>query len=72
VQSPWDRQTATMLTAWVHGGPDFFYGEPRLYRGDLIRCQNDHDNYVCSREGVAMSGGDETCFSTQVSIVRCA
>jgi hypothetical protein len=25
-----------------------------LYRGELIRCQNDHDDYAYSRGGVVM------------------
>jgi hypothetical protein len=47
-----------------------FYGEPCLYWGELIRCQSDHDDYACHRGGVAMSGGDGTCSSTQVPICQ--
>jgi hypothetical protein len=35
-------------------------GGPRLYWGELIRCQSDHDDYMCSHGEVAMSGSDGT------------
>jgi hypothetical protein len=38
------------------------YGEARLYQGELIRCQSDHDDYACSRGGVVMLGGDGDGF----------
>jgi hypothetical protein len=47
-----------------------FYGELRLYQGELIRCQSDHGDYACSCGGVAMSDSDGTNFSTRVSVVR--
>jgi hypothetical protein len=40
------------------------YREARFYHGELIRCQIDHDNYVTSHRGVAMSSGDEMDSST--------
>jgi hypothetical protein len=47
-----------------------FYIEPRLYQGELIRCQSVHGDYTCSCGGVAISSGDGTDSSTQVPIVR--
>jgi hypothetical protein len=47
-----------------------FYGELRLYRGKLIRCQSDHGDYAYSRGRVAISGGDVMYSSTRVPIVR--
>jgi hypothetical protein len=41
-----------------------FDGEPHLYRGELIRCQSDHGDYVCPYNGVAMSDGDGTVSCT--------
>jgi hypothetical protein len=41
-----------------------------LYRGKLIRCQNDHDDYACLRGEVAMLDVDGTNSSTQVSVAR--
>jgi hypothetical protein len=46
------------------------FGADRIYRGELIRCQSDHDEYVCSRGGVAMSGSDGTDTSTQVTVCQ--
>jgi hypothetical protein len=44
------------------------YAEARFYHGKLIQRQSHHGgSYV----GVAMSGGNETDFSTQVPTVRC-
>jgi hypothetical protein len=37
--------------------------------GELIPCQSDHDDYVYSHGGVAMSGSDGTDCSTRVSVV---
>jgi hypothetical protein len=45
-------------------------GEPRFYQGMIVRCQSYHDDYMCSFGGVAMSSGDETDSSTQVSAAR--
>jgi hypothetical protein len=45
-----------------------FYGEPRLYWGELIRCQSEHGNYVCSHGGVAVLGSDGTDSITQVPV----
>jgi hypothetical protein len=42
-----------------------------LYRGELIRCQSDYDNYACSHAKVAMSSGDGMGPSTQVLVARC-
>jgi hypothetical protein len=42
------------------------YGEACLYQGGLNRYQSDHDDYACSRGGVAMSVDDETDSSTRV------
>jgi hypothetical protein len=39
------------------------YGESHLYRGELIRCQSDHNDYACSHGVVAMSGGDRSAYS---------
>jgi hypothetical protein len=47
-----------------------FHGGPHPYRGELIRCQSDHGNYVCPYGGVAMSGGDEMDSSTRVPVSR--
>jgi hypothetical protein len=48
----------------------FSYREARLYQGELIRCQRDHDDYACSYGGVAVSDGDGMGSSTQVPVVR--
>jgi hypothetical protein len=37
---------------------------------ELIRCQSDHDDYVCSHGGVAMSAGDGMNSNTQVPIAK--
>jgi hypothetical protein len=47
-----------------------FYGEPRLYQGDLIRCQCDHGDYACSHSGVVVPGGDGTYSTTQVPVCQ--
>jgi hypothetical protein len=47
-----------------------FHGEPRLYWGELIRCQSGHGNYVCSLGRVVISDGDRMSFSTRVSVAR--
>jgi hypothetical protein len=49
-----------------------FHEELCPYRGYLIRCQNDHGDYTCSRGGVVMSDDDGTDLSTQVPIARYA
>jgi hypothetical protein len=69
VQSPWDEPSDVVLTArsLMDRIP---YGEAHFYQGELIRCQSYHGNYACSCSEVAMSGGDETDSSTQVSVVR--
>jgi hypothetical protein len=43
-------------------------GEPRLYRGKLIRCQSDHDDYAYSRGEVVMSSGDGMGSTTPVPV----
>jgi hypothetical protein len=45
-----------------------FHGEPRLYQSELIQCQRDHDDIVCSCGGVDMPGGDKIDSSTQVTV----
>jgi hypothetical protein len=47
-----------------------FHGETHPYRGEIIRCQSDHDDYACSRGEVAMSGGDEMGPCTRVPIAK--
>jgi hypothetical protein len=38
--------------------------------GKLIQCWSDHDDYVCSHDGVVVSGGDGMDFGTRVPIAR--
>jgi hypothetical protein len=45
-----------------------FCGESHPCQRDLIWCQGNHDDYVCSRGRAAMSGGDGMDFSTRVPI----
>jgi hypothetical protein len=47
------------------------YGEPCPYWVELIQCHSDHGEYECSHGGVAISGGDGTCSSTQVPVAKC-
>jgi hypothetical protein len=47
-----------------------FHGEPRPYRGELIRCKSEHDDYVCPCGGIAMSSGDRMNSSTLVTVAR--
>jgi hypothetical protein len=37
---------------------------------ELIRCQSNYGDYLCSYGGVAMSGGDETNPNTRVPVAR--
>jgi hypothetical protein len=37
---------------------------------ELIQYQSNHDVYVCSHDGVTMSGSDKTNISSRVSVVR--
>jgi hypothetical protein len=46
------------------------YEEVRIYQGELIRCQSDHDDYAWSHVGIAMSDSDEMNSSTRVPVVR--
>jgi hypothetical protein len=46
------------------------YGEPHLYRGELIRCQSDYGDYTCFCGGASMSGGDGMNSSTRVPVYQ--
>jgi hypothetical protein len=58
-----------VLIVRVSGEPDLLWRTPSL-SDEFIRCQSDHDDYVYSRDGVALSGGDGTDSTTQVSVAR--
>jgi hypothetical protein len=70
VRSPRDRPSALVLT--IESLVDMIpFGEACLCQGELIRCQSDHDDYMCYCRRVAMSDGDGTDSSAQMPIVRC-
>jgi hypothetical protein len=58
-----------VLIVRVSGEPDLLWRTSFL-SGEFIRCQSDHSDYVYSRDGVALSGGDGTDSSTQVPVAR--
>jgi hypothetical protein len=47
-----------------------FHGEPCLYWGELIQCQSDHGDCVCSHGGVAMSYSEGIDSSTRVHVCQ--
>jgi hypothetical protein len=59
-----------MLTVQVLGRPDLLWITPPL-SGELIRCQSEHGDYACSRDGVAVSGGNGMNSNTRVLVARC-
>jgi hypothetical protein len=58
-----------VLTAWVPGRPNLVWRTPPL-SGGRIRCQSYHDDYVCSRGVVSMSGDDGADSSTRLLAAR--
>jgi hypothetical protein len=40
------------------------------YRGEVLQCQSNHDDYVCSHGEVIVSGGDGMGPSSRVPIAR--
>jgi hypothetical protein len=69
VRSPQDGIFDLVLTTWVRDGPNSSW-RTRFYQGILIHCQSYHGDYVCSFDGVVMSGGNRMDSSTQVLVVK--
>jgi hypothetical protein len=58
-----------VLTVRVPCGLDLSWRTLPL-SSELIRCQSNHDVYVCSHGGVSMSSGDRMDISSQVPVAR--
>jgi hypothetical protein len=68
-QDPRDWWSVLVLTVRVSGGSNLLWRTMSL-SGELIQCQSDRGDYVCSRGRIAMTDGDGTDSSTRVSATR--